>query len=168
MCILAPLCSSFLHSTELALTLYGHYCPSQLLSAIFRQFQTLLLVFRFIGAHTSPILLFVCIPQILCLLFRVISVHHRSIMLFFALQRRCSHPLESFVRIPPPFCSFFVIYRPCSCSVWSLVLIPALFCSFYAFHRYCSYPLKCCFRHWIQSVNPQFFVTLYYNGSPYI
>ena len=26
----------------------------------------------------------------------------------------------------------------------------------------------CCFLHWIQSVNPHFFVTLYYNGSPYI
>ena len=24
------------------------------------------------------------------------------------------------------------------------------------------------FLHWIQSVNPHFFVTLYYNGSPYI
>ena len=26
----------------------------------------------------------------------------------------------------------------------------------------------CCFLHWIQSVNPHFYVTLYYNGSPYI
>ena len=26
----------------------------------------------------------------------------------------------------------------------------------------------CCFLHWIQSVNSHFFVTLYYNGSPYI
>ena len=26
----------------------------------------------------------------------------------------------------------------------------------------------CCFLHWIQSVNLYFFVTLYYNGSPYI
>ena len=25
----------------------------------------------------------------------------------------------------------------------------------------------CCFLHWIQSVNPHFFVTPYYNGSPY-
>ena len=24
------------------------------------------------------------------------------------------------------------------------------------------------FGHWIQSVNPHFYVTLYYNGSPYI
>ena len=26
----------------------------------------------------------------------------------------------------------------------------------------------CCFLHWIQSVNPHFYVTLYYNGCPYI
>ena len=26
----------------------------------------------------------------------------------------------------------------------------------------------CCFLHWIQSVKPHFYVTLYYNGSPYI
>ena len=26
----------------------------------------------------------------------------------------------------------------------------------------------CCFLHWIQSVSPHFYVTLYYNGSPYI
>ena len=26
----------------------------------------------------------------------------------------------------------------------------------------------CCFLHWIQSVDPHFYVTLYYNGSPYI
>ena len=26
----------------------------------------------------------------------------------------------------------------------------------------------CCFLHWIQSVNSHFYVTLYYNGSPYI
>ena len=26
----------------------------------------------------------------------------------------------------------------------------------------------CCFLHWIESVNPHFYVTLYYNGSPYI
>ena len=25
----------------------------------------------------------------------------------------------------------------------------------------------CCFLHWIQSVNPHFYVTLYYNGSLY-
>ena len=28
--------------------------------------------------------------------------------------------------------------------------------------------LICCFLHRIQSVNPHFFVALYYNGSPYI
>ena len=26
----------------------------------------------------------------------------------------------------------------------------------------------CCFLYWIQSVKPHFYVTLYYNGSPYI
>ena len=26
----------------------------------------------------------------------------------------------------------------------------------------------CCFLHWIQSVHPHFYVTLYYNGCPYI
>ena len=26
----------------------------------------------------------------------------------------------------------------------------------------------CCFLDWIQSVNPDFFLTIYYNGSPYI
>ena len=31
-----------------------------------------------------------------------------------------------------------------------------------------SFFLKiCCFLHWIQSVNPHFYVTLYYNGCPY-
>ena len=26
----------------------------------------------------------------------------------------------------------------------------------------------CCFLHWIQSVDPHFYVTQYYNGCPYI
>ena len=26
----------------------------------------------------------------------------------------------------------------------------------------------CCFLHWIQPVNPHFYATLYYNGSPHI
>ena len=97
-----------MHSTDPALTVLGSFLPipATILLFLFNG-QTLLLLFTVISAHPSPILLIVCIPQILLLLIKVISAHHSSIMLLFALQRPCSYCLESFVRIPAPFCFFF-------------------------------------------------------------
>ena len=52
--------------------------------------------------------------------------------------------------------------------------LSSLVCS--CLNSYCTlfiFPLLiffriCCFLHWIQSVDPHFLFTLYYNGSPYI
>ena len=50
---------------------------------------------------------------------------------------------------------------------WSVaVLTVAVHSSF--FPTFDFFLKICCFLHWIQSVNPHFYVTLYYNGSPYI
>ena len=73
----------FSHSTDLALTLKGHYCASQLHSALFLAFH------RPCSYSLWSLLL---IPAPFCS--------------FSALQRPCSYSLRSLLRIPAPFCSF--------------------------------------------------------------
>ena len=54
-------------------------------------------------------------------------------------------------------------------NLWSLVCSCLnSYCTFFIFFPLLIFLEICCFLHWIQSVNPHFYVTLYYNGSPYI
>ena len=54
----------------------------------------------------------------------------------------------------------------CGCKIPCILFIHAR-CKDDMFVTYKTL-ISCCFLHWIQSVNPHFFVTLYYNGSSYI
>ena len=57
---------------------------------------------------------------------------------------------------------FFITYDHWSVAVLTVTVHSSFFPTFDFFLKIC------CFLHWIQSVNPHFFVSLYYNGSPYI
>ena len=130
--IIALLCS-FLHSNDLALTIYSHLCASLLHSALLRNLQTFFILWRVISSHPSFILLFLCIPQTLLLLFKVIIAHPSFITLLLCNLQT----LLLFIRVITVHSSstllfFFAFHRPCSYSLWSLLPITAPFCYFYA------------------------------------
>ena len=54
-------------------------------------------------------------------------------------------------------------------NLWSLVCSCLnSYCTFFICSHFWFFKKICCFLHWIQSVNPHFYVTLYYNRSLYI